>query len=266
MGSVHGGCRDGDDAGGGGGASGGGGFVAGVAARRELPGDGSAASRCSNGSSGASRMRKASAASPCWRANDSLARKLCEGCPPDARVIHCEAADALGRLAEAVRKLPCQGVVRLNVSHPFVDPAPDRSAGGRGRQRRAAITPAIRSAMGGPSCSRSWACLPSGATSMRCCVPIGSRPTAADRAETTRFIYSRPDLFSQKMIAVPPQLDRDDLRLAIHDEEDWEELQQILDALGPESLDWQYIASLLDRQPTIRARMANRNRAAAGVC
>jgi len=56
------------------------------------------------------------------------------------------------------------------------------------------------------------------------------------------------------------------LRLAIHDEEDWEELQQILDALGPESLDWQYITALLDRQPIIRARMKQRNRAAAGAC
>ena len=89
---------------------------------------------------------------------------------------------------------------------------------------------------------------------------------AADREETTRFLYSRPDLFSLKLIAVPPQLDRDDVRLAIHDEEDWEEVQDILDALGPESLDWQFITSLLDRQPTMRARMAHRNRLSAGVC
>jgi spore coat polysaccharide biosynthesis protein SpsF (cytidylyltransferase family) len=90
--------------------------------------------------------------------------------------------------------------------------------------------------------------------------------TAAADQTTRRALVHRPDLFSQKMIAVPPQLDRDDLRLAIHDEEDWEELQLILDALGPESLDWQFIAALLDRQPTMRARMATRNRAAASAC
>ena len=37
-------------------------------------------------------------------------------------------------------------------------------------------------------------------------------------------------------------------------------------ALGPESLDWQYITALLDRQPTIRARMKQRNRTAASAC
>ena len=83
----------------------------------------------------------------------------------------------------------------------------------------------------------------------------------SDRAEATRYLYARPDLFSLHMLTVPPQLDRDDVRLAIHDEEDWEEVQDILDALGPESLDWQFITALLDRQPTIRARMAQRNRA-----
>src|SRR5438270_49646 len=80
------------------------------------------------------------------------------------------------------------------------------------------------------------------------------------------WVLAGDDTFSQRMLAVPPRLDRDDLRLAIRDEEDWEELQLILDALGPESLDWQFIASLLDRQPGMRARMAHRNRAAAQLC
>src|SRR5262249_48608156 len=53
---------------------------------------------------------------------DSLARQLCEHCPPDARVMHSKARDPLGRFAEAARALPCQGLVRLNVCHPFVDP------------------------------------------------------------------------------------------------------------------------------------------------
>jgi spore coat polysaccharide biosynthesis protein SpsF len=197
--------------------------------------------------------------------NDSLAKRLCESCPPDARVFHCEAPDALGRLAEAVRKLPCKAVVRLNVSHPFVDPdLIDRLVG-------AACTSGCDYASYSFSDGRPVVQSKLGVFAEWCHVDAVLRAdrlatSAADRAETTRFIYSRPDLFSQKIIAVPPQLDRDDLRLAIHDEEDWEELQLILDALGPESLDWQYITALLDRQPTIRARMAHRNRAAAEIC
>lgn len=197
--------------------------------------------------------------------NGSLARSLCASCPPDARVFHAAAGDPLGRLAEAARSLPCKALVRLNVSHPFVDPdLIDRL-----------ITTACTSGCDYASFSFSDGRPVSesklGVFAEWCHVDallradrLATEP--ADRAQATRFLYSRPDLFRLKMITVPPQLDRDDVRLAIHDEEDWEEVQLVLDALGPESLDWQYITALLDRQPTIRARMAHRNRAEAGVC
>jgi spore coat polysaccharide biosynthesis protein SpsF len=197
--------------------------------------------------------------------NDSFARRLCESCPPDARVMHCEAADALGRLAEVVRRVPCKAVVRLNVSHPFVDPelidrlvaAACSSGCDYASYSFRDGRPVVQSKLG---VFAEWCHVDAVLRADR----LATR--AADRDDTTRFMYTRTDLFSQKMIAVPPQLDRDDLRLAIHDEEDWEELQLILDALGPESLDWQFIAALLDRQPTMRARMATRNRAAANAC
>jgi Spore coat polysaccharide biosynthesis protein F, CMP-KDO synthetase homolog len=197
--------------------------------------------------------------------DDSLAKSLCATCPPDARVFHASADDALGRLAEAVRMFPCKGLVRLNVSNPFIDPdLIDRlvaSAVNSGCDY-ASFTfsdgrPVSRSKLG---VFAEW-CHPDALLRADRLATHWS-----DRAEATRFLCSRPDLFSLHMMAVPPQLDRDDVRLAIHDEEDWEEVQDILDALGPESLDWQYITALLDRQPSIRARMAQRNRTAAGAC
>jgi spore coat polysaccharide biosynthesis protein SpsF (cytidylyltransferase family) len=190
---------------------------------------------------------------------DSHSQSLVAHCPPDITVVTTPAADALGRLADAVREIPCSGVVRLNVSSPFADPdlidrlvaaaagaecdyAGYRFAGGR---------PAIESQLG---VFAEWC---SAGAILRA---DRLAKSAADRDHATRFIYSRPDLFALHWLPVPRQLDRDDLRLAIHDEEDWEHVQLILDALGPESLDWQYIASLLDRQPIMRARMKDRNR------
>ncbi len=65
------------------------------------------------------------------------------------------------------------------------------------------------------------------------------RATApADRAQVTRFIYSHPELFRVRLIATPAELDRDDLRLTVTHEDDWEHLHTIYDALGPEGLDW----------------------------
>ena len=84
---------------------------------------------------------------------------------------------------------------------------------------------------------------------------------ADERAESLRFVYTRPDLFRLRLMSVPSQLDRHDLRLTIHVEEDWDNAQVIFDALGPEHLDWQRIADLLDQQPALRQRMAVLNQA-----
>ena len=82
-----------------------------------------------------------------------------------------------------------------------------------------------------------------------------------ERSDVTRYVYSHPELFKLRLIPVPAQLDRGDLRLTIHVEEDWDHAQIILDALGPEALDWQRIAELLDHQPALRQRMAVLNQA-----
>ena len=191
--------------------------------------------------------------------DDRLSQDLVACCPPDISVLHSPAGDPLGRLAGAVREVACTGVVRINVSHPFVDPdlidclvasvaksSCDYASYALGDGR-----PAIESKVG---VFAEWIAAPAIMRADRLA------KSAADRLDATRFIIARPDLFSLKWLPVPRQLDRDDLRLAIQDEEDWEHVQLILDALGPESLDWQYISSLLDRQPTMRARMADRNR------
>jgi spore coat polysaccharide biosynthesis protein SpsF len=197
--------------------------------------------------------------------DDWLAHQLCEHCPPDARVLHSASRDPLGRLADAASSLACDGIVRLNVCRPFVDPdlidrlvsAAESSACDYASYSFSDGRPVGESRLG---VFAEWC----HADAVQRADRLAARP--GDRTDSTRFIYSRPDLFSLHMIGVPPRLDRDDLRLAIEDEEDWEEMQTIFDALGPESLDWQYIASLLDRQPTMRARMARRNRQSTAAC
>ena len=63
------------------------------------------------------------------------------------------------------------------------------------------------------------------------------------------------------MLDVPTALDRDDLRLRIEGEEDWDHAREIIEAIDPEDCDWQRIARLLDGQPALRQRMARLNEA-----
>lgn len=63
-----------------------------------------------------------------------------------------------------------------------------------------------------------------------------------------------------RMLPLPAVLDREDLRLRIDREEDWEHAQDIYEALGHDEWDWQGIADLLHSQPALRGRMAVLNR------
>lgn len=199
-------------------------------------------------------------------ASDPLSSRMVACCPPDVKIIEAPQPDALGRFAAAVRQFGGRDVVRLNVAHPFVAPE--------------LIDGLIASVGHGGSCDYASYMLSDGRPAMQSRLGLfaewcrGEAVLLADRlarddyerADATRFLYSHPEIFALKLIACPKQLDRDDLRLAIQDEEDWEHVQLILDALGPESLDWQYITALIDRHPSIRERMADRNRAEAGAC
>lgn len=192
---------------------------------------------------------------------DTLSCSLAELAPPDARVVFSEAGDLLGRLAAVVRAVPCRGVVRLSVSDPFVDPI--------------LIDRLVSSVAGEEDCDYACFCLGDGRPAHESRMGIFAdwcrsdallradrlARSAADRAEPMQFIAARPSLFNLKHVPVPARLDRGDLRLAIRDEEDWENVEIILDALGPESLDWQYITSLLDRHPQMCERMAEHTRA-----
>jgi spore coat polysaccharide biosynthesis protein SpsF (cytidylyltransferase family) len=198
--------------------------------------------------------------------DDGLSRSLVAQCPSDVRVFLSPEADRLGRFAAAVSHFRCSAAVRLSVSHPFVDPI--------------LIDRLLALVAAGNSCDYASFAFADGRPVMQS--PVGvfaewcrgeavllanrlaRRPQ--ERADATRFLHMHPEIFAIRFLPVPMQLDRDDVRLAIRDEEDWEHVQLILDALGPESLDWQFITALLDRQPSIRERMACRNREEAEAC
>ena len=120
--------------------------------------------------------------------------------------------------------------------------------------------PVIVCGTGGPPLCRRWACVRNGSA----CGLCGGRPAAAkdpaDRQQVTRYLYSHPEKFNLRLIPAPEGIDRETCRLTIASDEDWDHALAIYDALGPEALDWQRIAELLNHQPALRRRMAALNR------
>ncbi|ADB17358.1 Spore coat polysaccharide biosynthesis protein F CMP-KDO synthetase-like protein [Pirellula staleyi DSM 6068] len=191
--------------------------------------------------------------------NDPVARSLAEVAPPDVTVYGCSAGDPLSRLAATATRFPAESIVRLSVSQPFVDadlidrlistaesdPATDYVSFAHADGRPAITT--------GTGVAAEWI----NVTALLEADRDADQPL--DRQHPSRYLYRHPGHFHVRMLPLPKLLDRDDLRLAIQDELDWEFVQMLIDALGPDSLDWRVVASLLDRHPSLCQQMAARN-------
>jgi spore coat polysaccharide biosynthesis protein SpsF len=181
--------------------------------------------------------------------------------PPDVPVHFSSAADELGRLVDAVSDFRAEAVVRISIDHPLVDPVlVDRLAIDAGAH---------------PGIDYLGYCLSDGRPAVHS--PLGLcgewfRTTALVRAHregagssggasVTDLFCSHPERFQLRLLALPLELQRDDLRLAISNVEDWEHAQTVFDVLGTENVDWQRIAAMLDQQPGLRRRMGELNRA-----
>jgi spore coat polysaccharide biosynthesis protein SpsF len=180
--------------------------------------------------------------------------------PLDVPVYVGSQPDALGRFAAALGEYPAESAVRICAVSPFVDPV--------------LIDRLISTARANPQCDYVSYCSRDGRPAILSPVGVyaewvrtrsllkaaGRAKSRTDRESVTRYLYSHPEKFNIRLIPAPAGIDREDVRLTCEIEEDWENALAIFEALGPEELDWQRIAQLLDHQPALRSRMAALNR------
>jgi len=185
--------------------------------------------------------------------------------PPDVPVFISSQRDPLARFAGALDEFRARSAVRICADNPFIDPV--------------LIDRLVSTADAHPSCDYISYCCGDGRPAILTQLGVLAEwcsveslrhanreaKRAADRESVTGYLYAHPELFNVRLIPLPAELDREDLRLKIDVEEDWEHAQVIYEALGPEEWDWQRIADLLDHQPALRKRMAVLNRAKARV-
>lgn len=187
-------------------------------------------------------------------------RSIANLVPADVPVcVSCE-TDAVSRFLSALEDYPAEAVVRIRGDNAFVDPS--------------LIDRLVATADSYPDCDYVSFCSHDGRPAIHS--PIGicaewfraralrrvaeKKLNIGSREYLTRYIYSHPETFNVRLIPIPSPLDRDDVRLTVDMEEDWENALAIFEALGPDRMEWQRIANLLDQQPGLRRRMEALNR------
>lgn len=180
--------------------------------------------------------------------------------PADVPVFFGVGGDALARFVKALEQYPAEGVVRVLGDNLFIDPG--------------LIDRLVTTAEAHPNCDYVSYCSRDGRPAILSPVSVYAewfRASALrkanrlahsqlDREHVTHYLYSHPEKFSLRLIPAPPEIDREDVRLTVDLDEDWDHALTIYEALGPERFDWQRIARLLDHQPALRSRMAALNR------
>jgi spore coat polysaccharide biosynthesis protein SpsF len=194
---------------------------------------------------------------------DMVARRV----PPDVCVfVDSAASDAISRFSAVLREYDANAAVRVTLDNPFVDPAMIDRLVAKAESYRFCDYMSYCSSHGKPALLARIGLLAEWckAEAVHRADQLADRP--GDRQDVCRFMHSHPELFQLRLVPVPERLDREDVRLLLEFEEDWDHAQMILEALGPDNLDYQGIADLLDQHPGIRARMAALNRSGTSVC
>ena len=185
--------------------------------------------------------------------------------PSDVPIFFGQGTDALSRFVKTLEEYPAEGVVRIRGDNLFIDPG--------------LIDQLVTTAEAQPNCDYVSYCSHDGRPAILSTVGVYAEwfrsaalrkanrlaTNKIDREHVTRYLYSNADKFRLHLIPAPAGIDRDDVRLTVDFEEDWDHALTIYEALGPEQFEWHRIAELLNHQPALRSRMAALNREHAEV-
>ena len=181
--------------------------------------------------------------------------------PLDVPVFVAKQADAMGSLVAALENYDCKAVVRMSAERPFLDPALVDHLVCSARDEVDCDYMSYASRNGQPAVLSPIGVFAEWLRTETFRKAARKADTSAAHETPTEYIISRPEKFRIRLLPAPAEIDRDDVRLTVDIEEDWDNALAIYEALGPEELDWQRIAHLLDHQPAMRKRMAALNRA-----
>ena len=189
-------------------------------------------------------------------------RELANLIPLDIPCHFSNKATPLARLADASVEYPSSSIVRVPLETPFCDPVLIDRLLTTAQQNQQDDYIGYCFEDGSPACRSNIGLFAEWIRSSALAKAAREVKSKADAYHINSSFLDYPELFQQETLPVPKSLDRNDLRFSVVNEDDWEELLAIVDVLGTETPEWQDMVRVIDGQPTMRDRMANRNRMA----
>ena len=78
-------------------------------------------------------------------------------------------------------------------------------------------------------------------------------------ASLSAYFQDAPGIYQMRFIPVPAELDRSDLRFAVENENDWDDIQLLSETVANDDTQWQPLATIVLANANLRASMEGRN-------
>ena len=181
--------------------------------------------------------------------------------PLDIPVFVSKTGETLGAILQALEQYSAQSCILIGMDWPLIDPTiVDRLI--RGAENASCHYAAYRFECSCFSMGRPFGMFPEWYETKSLYKADRKAIDPMHRLFPGLHFLENHDRYDVALLPAPSELDREDVRLTIEDEEDWEHVVQIFDAMTKShngEFDWQRIAHLLHFQPELRKRMAKRN-------
>ncbi len=184
-------------------------------------------------------------------------RKFASLLPTDITIFPTDAPDALAGLADVARSLKAGSIVRVPQNCPFVDPVLVDQLVADADKHRGCDYVSYRANDGRPAILSQVGLFAEWCRAESICSADVVCSDPQHREHGTSYLFANPQRYNIRLISTPAEVDCSWLRLSVANGEDCELLEEIVDALGPDHLDWQEIVHLIEAHPSMKSQMVS---------
>ncbi len=189
--------------------------------------------------------------------NDQDKKAIQEIVPADVAVFAAGQPDPLACFAATVRQFAAEAAVRIDVNSPFIDPTLIDRLVASAQSQAGNDYASFCFSNGRPVVQARFGMFAEWCSASAITQADQAAREPSDRRISTRYLYTHPEMFQTRLLPVPEKLTREALRAGGSVSEDWDDAQAIYEALGPERLEWNCIAEILDQQTGVRKPISN---------
>lgn len=183
--------------------------------------------------------------------------------PVDASVYASNKEDTISCLIETLEKYPAESCVFIGADWPFLDPTLVEQLIRAAYETDNACDYAAYQFMNEFfSAGKPFGLFPEWYRAVSLIAVADYAEDEVHRQMPGCFFLDNQAKYEIELLPAPAGLDRVDIRLTFDQEDDWENILAIHDALGTDDFDWRKLSNLLHYQPQIRQRMARLNSSA----